>query len=140
MKWNYASRERLPLVLQLAPEIGGGGFSSDRRRVAGASGFASLPALFAVVVTVLSVHETVAQTPPRDTSQQRGGSAVIRGRVLAADTGLPLQRAVITCGSSSLGVSRTVWTDAQGRYEISGLPAGRVLLLIASGHLLPAGV
>src|ERR1700676_130953 len=96
-----------------------------------------LPVLLALVVTALSGRETAAQSPAGGRSQQQRGTAVIRGRVLAADTGLPLRRALISCSSSALGWSRAIWTDAQGLYEISGLAAGRYALSASkAGYLL----
>ena len=67
-----------------------------------------------------------AQGPARDRrpgDNERGTSA-IRGQVVAADTGAPLRRAVVRAfsqgGSNGIGQ-----TDAEGRYEITQLPAGR---------------
>src|SRR6187431_3558568 len=52
-------------------------------------------------------------------------TGVIRGRVVAADTGAPLRRAQVrfgtTAGARGGGVTGT---DDQGRFEITGLPAG----------------
>ena len=60
--------------------------------------------------------------PARDRAQAEG-TAVIRGRVLTADSGTPLRRAEV---QASLGGqrSRTVLTDADGRFELRGLAAG----------------
>src|SRR5919108_6122361 len=55
--------------------------------------------------------------PPRDT-QQKPGSAVIRGRVFAADTGQPLRKAVVRAGGAELREGRVATTDEQGRYEL----------------------
>jgi len=53
------------------------------------------------------------------------GTAVIRGRVTASDTGRPLRRATVTVASADAGtVRRTMSTTADGRYEIDSLPAG----------------
>jgi hypothetical protein len=54
------------------------------------------------------------------------GTAVIRGRVLAADTGVPLVRADVTLTTSVQPLSTP--TDAQGRFEFTGLAAGRYSL------------
>ncbi len=53
------------------------------------------------------------------------GTAKIRGQVLAADTGAPLRRAQVRAVAGELRVSRLMSTDAQGRYELKDLPAGR---------------
>ena len=60
-------------------------------------------------------------------------TAVIRGRVLAADTGLPLRQAQVRlmgpAGAFPPGErGPAVATDDQGRYEMTGLPAGRLML------------
>ena len=69
-----------------------------------------------------------AAASPRDPARQdaRAGSAIVRGRVLAADTGRPLRRARITVVSPELGREpRITSTGLDGRYEITDLPAGR---------------
>ena len=67
-----------------------------------------------------------AQGPARDRrpgDNERGTSA-IRGQVVAADTGAPLRRAVVRAYSQG-GGNGIGQTDAEGRYEITQLPAGR---------------
>ena len=76
-----------------------------------------------------------ARDAPRDAPK---GTGVIRGRVVAADTGRPLRRAKITVSSSELGSnsSRSTSTDQLGRYEIRELPAARYRVAVArSGYL-----
>lgn len=79
------------------------------------------------------------QAPPRDSaaSGASSGTATIRGRVLAADTGRPLRRARITAFAPELeGQPRTTSTDTDGGYELSNLPAGRYSLrVVRSGYL-----
>ena len=76
-------------------------------------------------------------TPPRDVRPAQTGSAVIRGRVVAADTDRPLRRARIQVSASELGgENRTTSTNADGRYEIKELPAGRYTVTVnRSGYL-----
>ncbi|HXI31629.1 MAG TPA: carboxypeptidase-like regulatory domain-containing protein, partial [Vicinamibacterales bacterium] len=84
-----------------------------------------------------------AQPPPRDqpraaaTGTPVTGTAAIRGRVFAADTGRPLRRARIAVSAPELGRdNRTVSTDADGRYEVTNLPAGRYTVSVSrSGYL-----
>jgi hypothetical protein len=69
--------------------------------------------------------------PPRDqvggdqTGDQTAGTAVIRGRVVAADTGTPVRRAQVRAQAGELRATRLVSTDAQGGFEFKDLPAGR---------------
>ncbi len=83
--------------------------------------------------------QTARQTPPRDTQPTRQtGTAVIRGRVVAADTSRPLRRAQIRLTAPELGRDNvTMSTDADGRYEITDLPAGRYTLQVSRSGYLP---
>src|SRR6185295_5387864 len=71
------------------------------------------------------------QLPPRDqtgpnvTGDQTAGTAVIRGRVVSADSGTPVRRAQVRAQSGELRANRLVNTDSQGRFEFKDLPAGR---------------
>ena len=63
---------------------------------------------------------------PRDAREQQAtGTAVIRGRIVAADTGAPIRRAQVRAVSSDTRGSRLATTDGQGRFEFRDLPAGR---------------
>ncbi len=62
--------------------------------------------------------------PPRDNTPKTG-TAVLRGRIVAADTGQPLRKAQVRIFSPELRENRTTTTDVQGRYEFKELPAGR---------------
>jgi protocatechuate 3,4-dioxygenase beta subunit len=73
-------------------------------------------------------------TPPRDaTGGPRTGTSVLRGRVLALDTGLPLRRAQVRVGAPDAGQNRLTMTDDQGRFEIRDLPAARYSLSVTRG-------
>jgi hypothetical protein len=72
------------------------------------------------------------QMPPRDgAADVPTGTARIRGRVVAADNGTPLRRAQVRVSAAELRISRSVNTDADGRYEFSELPAGRYNIFVA---------
>ena len=76
-----------------------------------------------------------ARDAPADAAK---GTGVIRGRVVAADTGRPLRLARITVSSSELGSnsSRSTSTDHLGRYEIRELAAARYRVAVTrSGYL-----
>jgi hypothetical protein len=95
--------------------------------------------IVAALFFVLIAAPTDAQAPPRDTSRTppATGSAVIKGRVIAADTKRPLRGARIMISGGDLGPeNRTANTDADGRYELTDLPAGRYTLRVTrSGYL-----
>lgn len=73
------------------------------------------------------------QAPPRDASSSAAtptGTGVIRGRVVATDTGVPIRRALVTIsgGPGPRFIDLTIYTDAQGRYEVRNLAAGPYFL------------
>src|SRR4051812_21409805 len=51
------------------------------------------------------------------------GTATIRGRVVASDTGAPVRRAQVR--AQGVGAPRLTSTDANGNFELRDLPAGR---------------
>lgn len=65
------------------------------------------------------------QRPPRDPRETPTGTSVIRGRVVAVEGGAPIRRVQVRAMSAELRDSRMASTDAQGRYELRDLPAGR---------------
>jgi len=69
----------------------------------------------------------------RDTQQEPTGTAMIRGRVLSAETGSPLRRAQVRLSSPELRGGRVVTSDADGRYEFRDLPAGRYTMTASKG-------
>jgi hypothetical protein len=62
---------------------------------------------------------------PRDVGAPRRETtaAVISGRVIAADTNLPLRRVEVTAANGNF-VPRSTYTDDEGRFVFSGLEAG----------------
>ena len=73
------------------------------------------------------------QMPPRDgtAAEPVTGTARIRGRVVAADTGAPLRRAQVRLSAAEVRVNRSATTDAEGRYEFPELPAGRYNVFVS---------
>ena len=61
------------------------------------------------------------------------GTAVIRGQIMSADTGAPIRRAQVRISSPDARESRVAATDAQGRFEIKELPAGRYTVTASKG-------
>jgi hypothetical protein len=76
------------------------------------------------------------RTPARDGAARDAvpaGTSVIRGFVVALDTGIPIRRAEVRATAAELGGSREVTTDDQGRFELDALPAGRYRLSASKG-------
>jgi protocatechuate 3,4-dioxygenase beta subunit len=65
----------------------------------------------------------MSQPPPRDSPAAATGTSSIRGRVLEANSGRPLSHVDIRAGSST-GQQANGATDGEGRYDLTGLPAG----------------
>ena len=99
--------------------------------------------VIAASTTSAQIQQQVTQggvLPPRDAAQGpriATGTAVIRGRVFAADSGRPLRRARIQVNGPGLpNNGLTTSTDADGRYEIKDLPGGRYTINVTrSGYL-----
>lgn len=99
--------------------------------------------LYAGVLLLVACSPVVAQPPGQSAAarDQRSaapaGSAAIRGRIVAADTGRPLRRALIrVTGGELAGGPRTANTSADGRFEIRDLPAGRFTIAASRGGYL----
>lgn len=76
-------------------------------------------------------------TRDRRPGEPERGTAAIRGQVLAADTGAPLRRAQIRVMSQTPGGGASMaQTDAQGRFEVVQLAAGRYTVMASrSGYV-----
>ena len=57
----------------------------------------------------------------------------MRGQIVAADNGSPIRRAQVRVTSPDAREGRVATTDAQGRFEIKELPAGRYTLTASKG-------
>lgn len=69
------------------------------------------------------------ETPPK-------GTAMIKGYVVAAGTGVPVRRATVRAASMEGGGGITQ-TDAEGRFEIKDLPAGRYNIIASkAGYVM----
>jgi hypothetical protein len=82
-------------------------------------------------VAVFPLLTVAVFTQTRDTPAPVPGSAVIRGRIIAADTSLPLRNARVQLTVQN--VVKFTTTDGDGRYEIKGLPAGRYIVSALKG-------
>lgn len=79
------------------------------------------------------------ERPPRDPRDAPTGTAVIRGRIIAADTGSPLRRAQVRAFAGEIRESRMASTDAEGRFELRDLPAGRWSLSASKAGFVTIG-
>ena len=61
------------------------------------------------------------------------GSSIMRGQIVAADNGSPIRRAQVRVTSPDAREGRVATTDAQGRFEIKELPAGRYTIFASKG-------
>ncbi len=57
----------------------------------------------------------------------------MRGQIVAADNGTPIRRAQVRVSSPEAREGRLASTDAQGRFEIKELPAGRYSMTASKG-------
>ncbi len=80
--------------------------------------------------------QQAVQAPARDTAPPRTGTARIKGRVLAADTGGPVRRAIVRLSAPDLRDQRSSTTDADGRYDISDLPSGTYYIIASKNGFL----
>lgn len=76
---------------------------------------------------------------PRDNAPLAVGTATLRGRVTATDTGRPLRRVLIRASAQSAREARTVNTDQNGRWELKDLPAGSYVIQASRSGYVTAG-
>lgn len=70
--------------------------------------------------------------PPRDQGR-RTGTARIRGRIIAADTGQPLRRATVRAQAPEIREMVSTTTGPDGTYELKDLPTGRYTVSASKG-------
>ena len=98
-----------------------------------------LVVVLALLFTAANAFAQQPVAPPRDRSAApQKGTGVIRGTVVAGDTGRPLRRAQITVAGIGLGSDsrRTTSTGLDGSFTIKELPAARYRITVTrSGYL-----
>jgi Carboxypeptidase regulatory-like domain len=94
---------------------------------------------------------TPASTTPGMPAQQTGqpgqpanpgappatGTSMVRGHVLAANSGQPLRKAQVRLMSGELRENRLATTDVDGRYEFKEVRAGRYTISASKGSYVP---
>jgi hypothetical protein len=88
--------------------------------------------LFCVALILTPLSDAAAQqTPARDPSRSTTvGSGVVRGRVVADAADSPLVRARVVARPDGAPALEAVFTDADGRFVLDGLPAAHYTLTI----------
>ena len=81
-------------------------------------------ALILALVSTAVVGGYQPPPPPPDPTLVQPGTAVIRGRVVAASTGDPLRNARVAILGTANAVVRPVLTDGDGRFALTRVPAG----------------
>jgi hypothetical protein len=87
--------------------------------------------LAAMLLSGVIAQSSTQQPPPPKPS------AVLRGRVTAADTGRPLRRAQVVAVIPGVQTRHTTSTNVRGEYELRDLPAGRYTLTVSRSGYLP---
>jgi hypothetical protein len=77
-----------------------------------------------LVWVLLSLAPLSQQQPPRDTSLSTSGTAIVRGHVIAGDTGAPIPEAFIILSSDDDHPSSYTHTDERGQFEIRSVVPG----------------
>jgi len=101
----------------------------------------------AVLMAALSASPLAQPTPagaqvtgPRGTvtgEPARAGTAVLRGTVVASDSGAPVRRALVRATSSDPADNAVASTDDQGRFELQHLVGGRYTLFASKAGYVP---
>ncbi|MEZ5315810.1 MAG: carboxypeptidase-like regulatory domain-containing protein [Vicinamibacterales bacterium] len=107
----------------------------NRRRARATAPFGVALLLALAAASVLSTTPAARQRPTgtaRDVSAPPTGTGTIGGRVVSDEPGHPpVRRAVVQLSSSAApAAGRTTVTDDDGRFAVTGLPAGRFTMLV----------
>jgi hypothetical protein len=77
-----------------------------------------------VIINRTTTSDMPMQLPGMGPRQLKTGTARLRGRITAVETGGPVRRAQVRISGPDIG-SKTAVTDAEGRFEFRDLPTGR---------------
>jgi len=109
---------------------------------------AGVTLLFLAVPVATALAQAPPSPPPRTMPGMPGrdgppaektGTAVLSGRVVAAEGGKPLRRALVRASSQELPQGRSVSTDGDGRWQLKGLPAGSYRVSVSKGGYVDIG-
>jgi Carboxypeptidase regulatory-like domain len=89
--------------------------------------------MLTVLLAVLVGVQMQSASPPRDSGSATAGTCSIAGRITERGTDRPLFRAIVTLASADRSRQREALTDAQGRYEFTGLQPGDYALSATPG-------
>ena len=81
----------------------------------------------------ITVDAQLPGMPAREAQPQKTGTALLSGRVIDAESKKPLRRATVRAFGAELREGRSATTDAQGRWTIRSLPAGKYTISVTKG-------
>ena len=87
----------------------------------------------AMLFATAPAHAQLPGMPGRDASTSKTGTAQLSGRVMSLESGRPLRRATVRAFGSELREGRSATTDADGRWTLKGLPAGKYAVSVTKG-------
>ena len=95
--------------------------------------------MFILVLIAAVMCGQTPQSPPRDAKPSAaGGTAVLGGRVVDAETGAPIAGAMVNIGMRILTERPTeIETGVRGEFRITGLAAGDYLVIASPPELRP---
>lgn len=107
----------------------------------------ALPRLLVAAVLAAWVAPAIAWAQPggsfrqppsmlRQGTEPPKGTAILRGVVVAADSGAPVRRAQVRASASDTGDTRTTLTDEHGRFELRELVGGHYSLGASKGGFI----
>lgn len=90
-----------------------------------------------VALSILGSSAQMPGFPSAPAKPAPTGTARLSGRVISAETGKPLRRAVVRVMAAEVREPRSVSTEPDGRWEIKDLPAGKYMVTAQKGGYVP---